>query len=66
MPTDHYPGLIRPRRGPKHQRNHQPLPHSREALPPEALSRLAQQVGRILQRIRTEGAGRADRVRGRH
>jgi hypothetical protein len=65
MPTGHCPGSIRQRIGQRHHRNNQPLPHPRGALPPEALSRLAQQVATILQRIRTEGADRADRIRGR-
>jgi hypothetical protein len=43
--------------------NRQPPPQPRVALPPEAPSRLAQQVAVILQRIRAEGRGRVNRVR---
>ena len=41
-------------------------PHPREALSPEAPSRLAQQIATILQRILAEGQGRVDRVRRGH
>jgi hypothetical protein len=51
------------RRSASHALNHRPPPQPRRALPPEAPSRLAQQVAAILQRIRAEGRGRVDHVR---
>jgi hypothetical protein len=60
MPRDHRPDLIRPRRSP---RNRQPPLHPQGALSPEASSRLVQQIARILQRLRTVGAGRVEHVR---
>jgi hypothetical protein len=61
MRADHRPELIR--RSSSHTLNHRPAPQPRSALPPEAPSRLAQQIAAILQRIRAEGRGRADHVR---
>lgn len=62
MPTEH--GQIRPT-SQRHQRNTLPLrPQGVVSL--EALGRLAQQVARILQRIRIEGSGRVDPVRRGH
>lgn len=50
-------------RGLRVHHNSQPLPHPRAVLSPEALSRLAQQVARVLQRLRAEGTGRVEHVR---
>jgi len=61
MRADHRPELIR--RSSSHALNHRPPPQPRRVLPPEAPSRLAQQIAAILQRIRAEGRGRADHVR---
>lgn len=61
MRADHRPELIR--RSSSHALNHRPPSQPRRALPPEAPSRLAQQIATILQRIRAEGRGRADHVR---
>jgi hypothetical protein len=44
--------------------NPQAPPQPRDVLSPEALSRLAQQIARILQRLRAEGPGGVKRVRG--
>jgi hypothetical protein len=70
--TEHCPDLIH-QRSKKIQRNNQPLPRLRRAPPPEAHIRLAQQIARILQRIRardqvvliTSGEG-AKRVTAAH
>jgi len=61
MRADRRPELIR--RSSSHVLNPRPPPQPRSALPPEAPSRLAQQIAAILQRIRAEGRGRADHVR---
>lgn len=54
------------RRSVNSQPSLQSLPHPREAPPPEASSRLAQQIATILQRIRTESPGRVEHVRRGH
>jgi hypothetical protein len=62
MPTDHDPDQIRPRhRSP--QRNILPPLRPQGVASLEALGRLAQEIARILQRIRTEGPGRVNHVR---
>jgi hypothetical protein len=61
MRADQRPEQIR--RSASHALNHPPPPQPRGALPPEAPSRLAQQIAAILQRIRAEGRGRVDHVR---
>jgi hypothetical protein len=53
------------RRRVNRQPNVRPLARPREALSPEATSRLAQQIATILQRLRDEGPGRADQQRRR-
>jgi hypothetical protein len=58
---DHRPQRRRVRGLRVHQ-NSQPLPHPRVVLSPEAHSRLAQQVARVLQRLRAEGTGRIEHV----
>ena len=61
MPIDHKsdpahpPGLFR-------QLNIQPPLHPQKGASLEALGRLAQEIARILQRLRTEGPGRVDHV----
>lgn len=45
-----------------HQLNTHPLLHPREGASLEALGRLAQEIARILQRLRTEGPSRVDHV----
>jgi hypothetical protein len=61
MRAEHRPERIRRSSSPA--LNRRPPPQPRMALPPEAPSRLAQQIATILQRIRAEGRGRAERVR---
>lgn len=61
MPIEHQSDPAHPR-GPTHQVNIQPPLHPREGASLEALGRLAQEIARILQRLRTEGPGRVDHV----
>ena len=49
-------------RGLRVHQSSQSLPYPRVVLSPEAHSRLAQQVARILQRLRAEGTGRVEHV----
>jgi len=66
MPTDYDPDRFRPSHLSHHQRNILPPLRPQGVVSLEALGRLAQQVARILQRIRTEGSGRVDHVRRGH
>lgn len=61
MPIDHKSDPAHPP-GPFHQLNSQPPLHPRKGASLEALGRLAQEIARILQRLRTEGPGRVDHV----
>lgn len=45
-----------------HHRNIQPPLHPQKGASLEALSRLAQEIAKILQRLRTEGQSRVDHV----
>jgi hypothetical protein len=45
-----------------HQRNIKPSLHPQKGASLEALSRLAQEIAKILQRLRTEGESRVDHV----
>ena len=47
------------------QRNTLPPLHPQGDVPLEALGRLAQEIARILQRLRAEGPGRVNRARRR-
>jgi hypothetical protein len=61
MPIDHKSDPARPR-GLIHQLNIQPPLHPRKGASLEALGRLAQEIARILQRLRTEGPSRVEHV----
>jgi hypothetical protein len=62
MPTDHDPDQILQRhRSPQHNALSPLRPQGVVSL--EALGRLAQEIARILQRLRAEGPGRVNRVR---
>ena len=62
MPTDYDPDQIRPSPPRHYQRNNLPALRPQGVVSLEALGRLAQQIARILQRIRTEGSGRVGHV----
>ncbi len=64
MPIDHKSDPAHPR-SPRHYLNIQPPLHPRQGASLEALGRLAQEIARILQRLRTEGPGRVDHVQRR-
>jgi hypothetical protein len=65
MPTDYDSDQIRPAPR-RHQRNTLPPLRPQGVVSLEALGRLAQQIARILQRIRAEGSGRVDHLRRGH
>jgi hypothetical protein len=61
MPIDHKSDPPHPPSLLHHLSNQPPL-HPRKGASLEALGRLAQEIARILQRLRTEGPGRVDHV----
>jgi hypothetical protein len=60
MPDQHF--QARRAKGLRARTNHLPAPQPRD-VPPQALSRLAQQIARILQRLRAEGPGGVEHIR---
>jgi hypothetical protein len=59
MPIDDRSDPSHPR-SPLHQLNLEPPLHPQRGASLEALGRLAQEIAKILQRLRTEGPGRVD------